>query len=138
MKAHFSLFPFYHRSDMEKSMEFNTEDFELPPLVQSMDRSSTDDSFTLGEILEQNSANNTILSGSAEDFDLLVQPAAAEPEGFFGGLFGRVKNMVENQDDNLDVSQQHSTGSLGESGHMSGQMSSQQLGGAFYVQSCKR
>jgi len=137
MNAHFPLFPFYHRSDMEKSMEFNTEDFELPPLVQSMDRSSTDNSFTLGEILEQNSANNTILSGSAEDFDLLVQPAA-EPGGFFGGLFGRVKKVVQNQDDSLDVSQQHSTGSLGESGHMSGQMSSQQLGGAFYVQSCKR
>ena len=102
--------------------------FQQDLQIKSMEQTQQD-SFTLGEIMEQNSANTAVLSGGPDN--LLDLPQPPEPEGFFGGMFSRVKGMVQKQDDqdntnDLDVSNQQSTGSLGESGQMSASQQSSQ------------
>jgi len=131
-------FSFYR--NLDTSIDFDSDLLQQGvPRVEPMDR-SLEDSFSLGEIMEQNSANSFVLSGAAED--VLVVPLVPTT-GLFGGIVNKVKNMVQKQDD-LDVSQQHSTGSLGESGlnnsTMSGaHQSSQHLAGAYFMQpSAKR
>jgi len=126
--------------NLDNSMDFDSDFLEQGvPHVQPMDR-SLEDSFSLGEIMEQNSTGSFVLSGAAEDLPVPPVPPAT---GLFDGIVNKVKNMVQKQDD-LDVSQQHSTGSLGESGLNNSTMSaahqsSHHLAGAYFVQpSAKR
>lgn len=115
-------------------MQFETEIFEeTSPLPDG----SLEDSLSLGEIMEQDSTNIGISSGAAEE---VVPPP--EPEGFLGGLFSRGKKVVQQDDqdivDNIDVSQQPSLTSMGESGQMSTSLtneSSRNLAGAYISQS---
>ena len=122
-------------SDMDRSM--NSIELDDSP-VQALGEQSMEGSFTLGEIMEQKSSSSMIPTGAPEEITPSIQ------ESFFGGLIGKVKSKLRKGDDqdnlinnDMDVSQQNSLGSMGESGQMSmstTQQSSQNLAGAFFLQ----
>lgn len=121
----------FSNDDLDISMQFDSEALQVPQLEQ-MDR-SMEDSLSLGDIMEQNSAGSFGLSGVAED------SVPVEPDTLLGGMFNRVKNMIRKQDDNgannhPDVSQQTGPGNLGESGiSNTAQQSSQHLAGGYIL-----
>jgi len=123
------------RSDMDRSMN----SIELDDMrVQAMGEQSMEGSFTLGEIMEQKSSSSIIPTGAPEEITPSIQ------ESLFSGLIGKVKSKLGKEDDqdnfinnDMDVSQQNSLGSMGESGQLSmstAQQSSQNLAGAFFLQ----
>lgn len=131
-------------------MDSSLEDFDGDALQASassvkpstMDR-SMEDSISIGDIMNHNSSDILIPSGSADDVLLMPPAPPPVPEGLLGGLFHRVKNMVKTpkDDDNPGKNapeQQRSMNSLGESGQSSRSRSTA-AGGYFMPQaSAKR
>jgi len=133
MFEHISVF---NRSELNQSMNF---DDLVTPQIQPMDDPSMENSMSIGDLMNQNSMGSSSLVASGAAEEPLPAPVA---EGFFGGLFDRVKSMVQKQNDDLNTNIDISQRSMGESGlnnsstlQMSAgqQSSSQVVGGGFFM-----